>query len=383
MAPHSGHRPPDSAARTIRLLAPPLAVLVVLLLGTLAARTGGSGVTPDSPGHGDLPASASTLAHAAAPVAVERAVAVTIDDVPGVATTADPCDAAALTDLNERLLASLARQRVPATAFVVGSRVCAARRDSLLPELLGRWLSGGHVLGNHTFSHRDLNAVSLEWYLADAERNERLLETAARAGAAAVPGGTAQGDGDGTPAERIRWFRPPLLHTGDSRTKRVGLTAGLAERGYRMGPVTVDNQEWIFADVYTRAKAAADSAVMARVASAYIPFMASVFEFFEERSRVVLGREIPQVLLLHANDLNADHFDALADMLRSRGYRFVSLAEAMEDTAYARPDPYVGPRGLSWIHRWGLAEGIPVALEPREPEWLSRLRREYRPPAPH
>lgn len=289
----------------------------------------------------------------AAPEAPERRIAVTFDDVPGSATVAGSCDPAALTTLNQRLLDALDRQQVPATALVVGSRVCDAERALLLPALLERWRAAGHAVGNHTFSHRGLNGVSLEWYMADIERNQQYL-----------------------PPSTVRWFRPPLLHTGDTRAKQEGLYAALAERGYRMAPVTVDNQEWVFADVYTRAKAAGDSATMSRVAAAYVPFMDSVLAFFERRSVIVLGREIPQVLLLHLNDLNADHFDALADMMRGRGYRFISLADAMEDPAYERPDPYVGPRGLSWLHRWGLGEGLQVVEEPREPAWLDALRRQ-------
>ena len=59
--------------------------------------------------------------------------------------------------------------------------------------------------------------------------------------------------------------------------------------------------------------------------------MNEVFSFFEEVSRKATGREIPQVLLLHANALNADRFGALADALVRRGYRFVPLAQALED----------------------------------------------------
>ena len=100
--------------------------------------------------------------------------------------------------------------------------------------------------------------------------------------------------------------------------------------------------------------------------------------FDEERSRRVLGYEPPQVLLLHANELNADRLDALVAMIRGRGYRTIPLAEAVADPAYGRRDGYIGPRGLSWIHRWGLAEGLEVVEEPREPEWLREARRSLR-----
>ncbi len=111
--------------------------------------------------------------------------------------------------------------------------------------------------------------------------------------------------------------------------------------------------------------------------------MEEVFAFFEQWSVEVLGREIPQVLLLHVNELNTDHLDRLLVMMRRRGYDFVSLDEALRDDAYRSEDGYVGPRGLSWLHRWALARGMEPREEPREPEWLAELFRapETAPPA--
>ena len=62
-------------------------------------------------------------------------------------------------------------------------------------------------------------------------------------------------------------------------------------------------------------------------------------------------------------------------MLVRRGYRFVPLDRAMADPAYARPDEYVGARGVSWIHRWGVAQGLPVVMEPAAPEWIGAYGR--------
>ena len=45
----------------------------------------------------------------------------------------------------------------------------------------------------------------------------------------------------------------------------------------------------------------------------------------------VAGYEPKQVLLLHASNLEADHIGELMDVLRKRGYRFISLEEALGD----------------------------------------------------
>ena len=116
-------------------------------------------------------------------------------------------------------------------------------------------------------------------------------------------------------------------------------------------------QEWVYAYVYQAARARADAELAARVADAYLDHIDDAFGYFETRSREVVGREMPQVLLLHANRLNADLLEPLLARVRARGYRFVELAEAMEDPVYAREDPYVGRGGPSWIERWGVAAG--------------------------
>jgi hypothetical protein len=108
------------------------------------------------------------------------------------------------------------------------------------------------------------------------------------------------------------------------------------------------------------------------VADAYVPYMESVVAHFEQLAQGFLGRPMKHTLLLHANDLNTDHFDALITMLRKRGYRFITLDDALTDPAYQLPEAQ-SPRGISWIHRWMLAKGLPLQEEPLEPEWIRKL----------
>jgi peptidoglycan/xylan/chitin deacetylase (PgdA/CDA1 family) len=289
-----------------------------------------------------------------------RAVAVTLDDLPATAMAGGTCDGSELVDLTSRLLAHLQTHQVPATGFVTENGICDRLRDVWLPKLLSMWLDAGVELGNHAFSHLDINDVPLEKYKKDILLGEKTTRRLM--------------DERGL---TLRYFRHPFLHAGaDADTKRE-LNSFLAERSYAVAPVTIDSQEWVFAAVYRRAKERNDSETMERLANAYIPFMEHVFQFFESWSVKVIGYEPPQVLLLHANEFNADHLGALVEMLRKRGYRFVSLDEALKDKAYRSPDGYIGSRGLSWIHRWAVAKGLELEEEPREPEWLGELLRSY------
>jgi peptidoglycan/xylan/chitin deacetylase (PgdA/CDA1 family) len=291
-------------------------------------------------------------AHAAAAAAQQsghRQVAVTFDDVPSVAVSR--CTAGAARALNQRLLQAIARNGMPATALVVtGPDRCGADQ---LDVIVNAWLDAGHEVGSHTFGHRDINTVPTAVYLADVERaHERL-----------TPLLSARG-------RQLRYFRHPFLHTGATRARKDSLDRYLSGRGYRVAPVTIDNQEWVFAEAYARAKRAADSARVARILPAYLAHLDSSFAYYEGLSQRMFRRQIPQVLLLHANELNADHLDDVARLLRRRGYRFVSLQTALQDSAYRQPDRYVGPSGLSWLQRWALQRGIAFTREPREPSWL-------------
>jgi peptidoglycan/xylan/chitin deacetylase (PgdA/CDA1 family) len=177
---------------------------------------------------------------------------------------------------------------------------------------------------------------------------------------------------------RPRYFRHPFLHTGRDLDTREQVDRFLAARGYRVAPVTVDNYDYVFAAVYEHAAARGDDIARQRIAATYLDYMERVLTYYEQQSAALFGREIPQVLLLHANLLNADHFGALARMMTQRGYRFIPLDRALADSAYRSEDRYTGPAGITWLHRWAMAQGKRgtfFAGEPAVPEEIAREAR--------
>jgi len=285
-----------------------------------------------------------------------RQVAITFDDLPGVAIAGDNCSSTDWESFTSRMLEAIQKSKIPALGLVTASRVCDELRYELLPKLLTEWLDAGLELGNHSFSHQDLNSTPVEEYVADLARTTEIVRPLVEAH-----------------GQEFKYFRYPFLHSGDDTATKIAVQTILSDMGYVNAPVTIDNQEWIFATVYARAKARGDHELMQRIGDAYIPFMNDVFAFFEKYSIDVLGYEPPQVLLLHANDINADYLEDLVDMMRGRGYTFVSMDEAMTDEAYRRVDDYVGPVGYSWLHRWGISAAVSYQKEPTEPQWLSDL----------
>jgi peptidoglycan/xylan/chitin deacetylase (PgdA/CDA1 family) len=313
---------------------------------------------------GDEPARGAPSA-AAMPPAVQprvasqpaRMVAVTFDDLPGVAQ--GDRSVAAHTRITDGLLRQIAEQRVPAIGFVNEDKLRTdGRVDDRRVELLRRWAQAGLELGNHGYSHADFHINPLDAYIADVARGDSVTRIVlAEAG------------------RRPEFFRHPFLHTGRSMEDRRRFEASLAERGYRVAPVTIDNHDYLFAAAYDRAPA---DSVRRRVADEYIAYMERVTAYYEQQSVSLLGREIPHVLLLHANHLNAEHFGRLAQMYARRGYGFVPLERAMRDPAYASPDTYTGPAGITWIHRWALTagkRGAAFAGEPEVPQWVQEMAR--------
>jgi peptidoglycan/xylan/chitin deacetylase (PgdA/CDA1 family) len=173
--------------------------------------------------------------------------------------------------------------------------------------------------------------------------------------------------------QRLRYFRHPFLHVGSDLKVRRAFEVFLSSHGYTVAPVTVDNDEFVYAAAYARALRRGNTGDAVRIADDYLRYMEQVFTFFEDVSRRVTGREIAQILLLHANTLNADRFDALAEALRQRGYRFVSVAQALEDPVYRLRDEFVGASANSWFNHWEITAGRPPVPTPKPPEWISIL----------
>jgi len=290
----------------------------------------------------------SAIAFAQAPA---REVAVTFDDLPIAGVVAH--DAAESRAITSRLLAAVKAHGVPTIGFVNEGKLGAEGE-----ALLKMWLDAGFELGNHTSSHIDAHTAPIANVEADILRGETVTRRLL--------------------ADRglqPRFFRHPYLHTGRDLDTKFRLERFLDAHGYRIAPVTIDNDEYVFAAAYDRAAAAGDAALRARVAAAYVPYMDAKFEFFERNEQELFGRAIRHVLLVHANPLNAERFGDLAQMLERRGYRFITLDRALEDSAYRTPDTYVGPGGITWIHRWALTKGMPktfYAGEPETPDWVAK-----------
>jgi len=292
--------------------------------------------------------------------AVTREVSVTFDDLPAISVTSR--EPRIQRHIVTRLLAALETHRAPAIGFANEDKLLVrGQRDPARIDLLRAWLDAGHELGNHTFSHVDMHRAPLDRFKEDVIRGEIVIRDLLR-----------------ERGQTLRYFRHPYLNTGTDLASKRQLEEFLAERGCRVAPVTVYVDDYLFAAAYDRAVMYADLPMAKRIAEAYVPYVESNFEYYEGLSRRLLGYEVRQTLLLHANSINAARFGELALMLERRGYTFVTLERALEDEAYAAADQYIGADGVSWLQRWALDRGFSEEFLDGEPAmpWFVRLRAE-------
>jgi peptidoglycan/xylan/chitin deacetylase (PgdA/CDA1 family) len=293
----------------------------------------------------------------------DRQVAITIDDLP--AGSANSMSAATITDMTTKLLTTLRDQKVPVVGFVNEKKLYKPGEVDERIKALRMWLDYGFELGNHTFTHLSLNQVGLKAWEDDVIQGESVTRMLL--------------------AEHkmtLRYFRHPFLDTGRDLQTRREAEAFLVARGYRIAPVTLDAWDWMYAGVYEDAKTRGDTALQQQLASSYLSYSDAVFAYTEKLAKQTIGYEPKQILLLHGNQLEADHIGELIDLMRKRGYRFITLADALSDSAYGLPDTYVGEEGTGWIDHWAITQGHPPQGAPVFPQWVIDRSKALRLPGP-
>jgi len=294
-------------------------------------------------------------------LAQQRSVALTFDDLPE-AGTADPAEARSI---NISILNSLDRHHVPSIGFVIERRVQEIGQNQG-KQLLDQWVERGYELGNHTFSHTIADDLTAEQFERGIVAGEASFAVAlAKAGK--------------TP----RYFRFPENHTGDTKDKHDAIAAFLKQRGYKVAVCTIDNEDYAFNAAYLKMLSSKDNTSAAKLRADYLAYTSTEIDYYTGLHRQIFGREIPHVMLLHVNRLNADLIDKVLELFEQKQYRFVPLDAALFDPAYSTPDTFV-PRfskyGPMWGYRWAAELRVQVngALESEPPAWVLQFGKEQK-----
>jgi peptidoglycan/xylan/chitin deacetylase (PgdA/CDA1 family)/ketosteroid isomerase-like protein len=249
-----------------------------------------------------------------------RPVLITVDDLP-IASSALHPDPAERERITRELLAALKKHQIRAVGLVNWSKLKSPEQE----KLLGLWLEDGHELGNHSYSHPSLTDQTAEAYIADVERGRSALAEflAAR-------------------GKQPRFFRFPFLREGDTLEKLRAVRAYLAKSKQLVLPVTIDNQDWSFAQPFVEGKP---------VAEEYHEALHVAVRAAEARGDKLVGGASPQILLLHANAVGAAEWDRLFTWLERTGHRFATADEVLAHPIFSEPHEFVGPYGPSLWER--------------------------------
>lgn len=214
-----------------------------------------------------------------------------------------------------KIISALRDAHVPPTyGFVNGVRVEEQPGDA---AVLQAWRAAGYPLGNHSWSHMNLNQHTLAEFEADVTRNEPQL-------------GELMKDKKAS----WHWFRFPFLAEGDTPEKNAGIRAFLAQRGYKVAAVTMSFGDYMWNDPYARCKAKGDQKAITLLENSYLAAADDSIGYSHEMSRALYGRDIPYVLLMHIGAFDAEMLPRLLELYRSKGVQFVTLEEAESDEFY-------------------------------------------------
>ena len=231
---------------------------------------------------------------------------------------------------NQSILDTFNKHSIKAAAFVIGRNVEAQEGK----DIVASWDKAGHLIGNHTYSHRDFNApeADVKTYSDDILRAEALLKDYSRF---------------------RKYLRFPMLKEGDTAEKRDGMRSFMAQNGYRNGHVTIDNSDWAIDQRLTARLKKDPNANLKPYRDFYLEHIWARAEYYDSLANRVAGRPVKHTILVHFNLLNGLFLNDVITMLKGKGWEPIDAEEAYGDSVFMA-QPKVVPAGESII--WSLAK---------------------------
>jgi len=218
------------------------------------------------------------------------------------------------TDIANSIISALhAAHAPPIYGFVNAKRI---DEDPSTAQVLQLWRDAGFPLGNHTFTHINLNTNSAEAFEQDLQANEAILQK-------------FMGDED------WRWLRFPFLNEGDTVEKHRAIAAYLKDHAYRVAEVTLSFGDYAYNEPYARCLAKNDQQGVEQLKQSYLDGAADSLTQGQKMAELVYGRDIKHVMLLHIGGFETVMLPKLLDLLKQKGFQLITLQEAERDPAYA------------------------------------------------
>ncbi len=263
----------------------------------------------------------------------EKRIALTFEYVPFM----KPMGFYRARELSNLILRNLKQENIQAAGFVVQSKV---EDDPSTYVILDDWAAQGHVLGNQTWGDADYNELEHRYFFEHVRDGQKHLRTIALAHPL-----------------NYRFLRFPYLHEGDTPKKKKRIRKDLDRGNYRIAHVSVKTAVNFFNRPFVRSQTEHPEK-LEPLKKKYLSHVMASLDYAEKQSQAVFGRNIPHVLQLHMGVATSLMIKPLIEALKSRGYGFVSLVDALDDPAYSTTEEYVGPLGLTFTDRVAFTRGL-------------------------
>jgi len=250
------------------------------------------------------------------PSASPQQVAITVDDLPSHGPLPPGMTR---TDAAKSILDTLRQAHAPKVYGFVNAKKLEEHPEEI--EVLKLWREAGFPLGNHTYAHLSLNDSSADQFDQNVAADESTLKSLMN-------------------NQNWHWFRYPYLWEGDTLEKRHAVRQYLKDHKYHIAQVTLDFEDYLWNIPYARCVEKNDSASIEWLKSSYMSTAAEYIGLGRQMAKLVYGRDIRHVLLLHIGAFDAVMLPQLLDFMKQQGFKFVTLAQAEKDPAY-RIDPDV------------------------------------------
>ena len=233
-----------------------------------------------------------------------KEIAITIDDLPLVASMMNtPHNQERSVQRFSRIVQTLSDNKVPAIGFVIAGAIEKGQW-----EFLEQFKKAGLMLGNHTYSHKSLNQIGAEKYIADIARADKMLAPI---------------------LTEPKYFRYPYLAEGNKESKPLVLKY-LAENHYTVAPVTIDSKDFQFNEQLYKVPFHSREQYITKLKPRYLAYIWQQTLKAEKRAN---GKHVKQILLIHSNLLNSYALNDIIQMYKKNGYQFISLTDALKNPA--------------------------------------------------
>lgn len=226
-------------------------------------------------------------------------------------------------------------------------------------KILTLWKNSGHYFGNHTYSHKGLEALGSVEFKKDIEHNESFLIDFAKN------------------IVELKYLRFPFLDEGSSNELRYSIRSYLKNRNYKIAQVSIDTSDWQFNSSYIRCMEKKDKESAQKIINSFVATVEKIVHHRDQEAKFIWGaqKDLNHVILLHLTPLLADSSEDLFAMFKKNNWNIIDAKKALDDNTYSEDTTFVNKNGKDYIIQSLMTRGYEkrTLSAPKIPEFLKEI----------